>query len=161
MADITYTLTATERRNTAGGIYGKGDAANAKSISITRNVTAQSQNSTIFFKRIPSNARISGISKIHWDDLDNTNSLTLDVGLASVDSNITSDPDALNDGLDATSAGSGDLIKDHANFGKQAWEFVNGVTEDPRGLLDIYVTLADAASDVTGDITIELVYTID
>ena len=161
MADITYTLTATERRLTQGLVSGKGEGANLKSVIATRNITAQLVNSTIKFMRIPSSARISGLSHIAFDDLDNSNSMDIDVGLASVNSNVTSDADALNDGLDATSAGTAKLIKDHANYGKRAWEFVSGQTTDPGGELDVYITFTVAASDVTGDVTIEINYKLD
>lgn len=161
MADVTYTKTATVRRN-AVATYSKGDAANVKAIDATVNIASSAAAGTTYkFVRVPSNARIFGQSEIAWDDLDDSNSATLDVGFASVDSNVTSDDDALTDGLDATTAGTAKLIKDHANYGKQAWEFVSGQTSDPGGELDLYVTLKDHAASKEGDVTVSLFYTVD
>ena len=53
------------------------------------------------------------------------------------------------------------MIKDHANYGKQAWEYVSGLTADPSGFLDIYVSFVDANTNATGDVTLEVVYSVD
>jgi hypothetical protein len=114
--------------------------------------------------RIPSNARILGISKVHFDDLATTGSPTLDFGVYNIGSrtDITEDPDALNDGIDcATAASSAALIKDVANYGKRLWEYVNGQTTDPKCDLSIRVKLLDAAITETGTITLELFYVTD
>jgi len=162
MTDITYTYTATERRDSQGAVFGKGDAANVKAVSVTVELASAAQNSTTFIKRIPSNARILGLSTVYFDDLASSGTPTMDIGLGSVDSNITSDPDALNDGINISSAaGSASLIKDIANYGKKAWEFVSGQTTDPSGSLDIYISIVDAASNATGTVTVELFYTTD
>lgn len=159
MADISYTLKATVRRNSEA-TYGKGDAANLKVVTATKSVTARSQNDTLKMLTLPSNARISGLSHVAYDDIDTTGA-TMDIGVGSVDANITSDADALNDGLDVTSAGTAKVVKDHANYGKQLWEFVSGQTSDPGGELDIYVSFVDASTDATGDVTLEIAYTLD
>ena len=163
MTDITYTNKATVRKDAAGTVASVGMAGSAKTLESTVSVTAAAAIAdTIKFGTIPSNARLSGLSEIHYDDLNTSTSALLDIGLASVDSNVTSDPDALNDGLTLTTAATGvKLIKDHANFGKQAWEFVTGLTEDPKGLLDVYGSITDDVTDATGDVTISLVYTVD
>lgn len=162
MPDLTYTLKGTVRRNAADAVPGKGEATALKILTITRSVTARTANDTLKFVRLPSNARIHGLSKVFWDDLASSGAPTLDMGVASVNSNITSDADALTDGLDvAGSASSAALIKDHANYGKQLWEYVSGVTSDPGGLLDIYGSFVDAATNATGDVTLEVVYSFD
>lgn len=124
---------------------------------------AASAASTYTVARIPSNARIvGGLSKIYADDLASTGAPTLDVGLKAVSSNITTDVDALNDGIVATAAVTGSsLIKDISNYGKMAWEFVNGQTSDPLGQLDVIVTILDAATDTGGTITVELTIQTD
>lgn len=161
MTDLSYTLKADVRRNALATI-GQGEAGNLKVIAATKSVTARTAGNTMKMVRLPSNARISGLSHVAWDDLASTGSPTLDIGVAPVDSNITADPDALNDGLDvATSAGIAKVIKDHANYGKQLWQFVNGVTTDPGGELDIYVSFVDANTNATGDVTLEIAYTLD
>lgn len=120
--------------------------------------SADSATSTYTMARIPSNARILGLSKMYWDDLASAGAPTLDIGLFAVNSNITSDADALNDGLDAATASTGSpVIKDIANYGKMAWEYVAGQTVDPGGMLDVKVSLLDAAVNVGGTLTLELV----
>lgn len=122
-----------------------------------------SATSTYHLARIPSNARIIGASRLHFDDLASAGSPTLDIGVFGVRSGqITDDADALNDGIDcASAAGSAAVVKNIANYGKRLWEYVNGQTTDPGGDLDIKVTLADAAVNAGGTITLELMFSID
>lgn len=164
MTDVTYTLKADLRRD-ADMPVGKGEACNAKVICATKSVTARTAGHTMKMIRLPSNARISGLSQVYWDDLANTGSPTLDIGVAPVEdaaNAVTADPDALNDGLDiAAAAGSARIVKDHANYGKKLWEYVSGLTADPNMLMDIYVSFVDANTNVTGDVTLEVVYTLD
>jgi hypothetical protein len=94
MADISYTNTATERRNNTGIVAGIGSAYDAKVLTATVELAASASGVTTKIGRIPSNARIALHSDIYWDDLATSGSPTLDVGLGSVGSNITSDPDA-------------------------------------------------------------------
>lgn len=156
------TLTAT-RRGVTGSVPANGLAGKVQSITATVEAgSADTSTSTYTFARIPSDVRILGTSRAWWDDLASTGSPTLDIGLFAVNSNITSDDDALNDGLDAASAGTGTaVIKDIANYGKKAWEFVNGQTTDPGGLLDVKITLQDANLNVGGTITMQLDYIKD
>lgn len=120
-------------------------------------------NTEYVFARIPSNARIHGLSRIAGDILDATaNTPTLDMGFKAVSSNITTDVDALNDGIDLSgSAFDVRLIKDHANSGKFAWEFVSGVTADPGGFFDVIGTILDAAAAAGGTLTLTLAYSVD
>lgn len=112
--------------------------------------------------RIPSNARIHGLSEIAFDDLASTGAPTLDIGLKAVNGNVTTDDDGLNDGIDvATAAGTAKVVKDAANYGKEAWEFVSGETADPGGFLDVIITLKDAAANTGGTVTATLAYSID
>lgn len=132
-------------------------------LTSTREVAAAANaNSQYTMMRIPSNARIHGLSRLSYDDLASTGSPTLDIGLKAVDGNITTDVDALNDGIDcATAAGTANVIKDIANYGKYAWELVAGQATDPGGMLDVIVTILDAATNTGGTITLELMYTQD
>jgi len=161
MADITYSGTSTIRRNHASPVLGKGDSGNSKLVTTTVEVAASASGSTYKVTRVPSGARIAGLSNIYWDDLATSGSPTLDFGVASVGSNITSDPDGLNDGLAASATGSTALVKDRANYGKRAWEFVSGQTSDPGGELDIYFSVKDAATNAAGTVTLDLLYTLD
>lgn len=165
MADITYTVKATDRRNDTGLVPGKGEGSSLKLLCTrtTELAADTASESTIFFGRIPSNARISSISRVYWDDLATAGSPTLDIGLASVNANITSDPDALSNGHDLATAtnGGASVITDPANSGLPAWDFVNGVTSDPGGELDIYGSIADASTTQAGTISIEVFGYID
>ena len=72
------------------------------------------------------------------------------------------DPDALNVSLDVTSAGSSDLIADHANFGLPAWDLVASEAVDPGGELKVYGTVQDALTTTDpGTITVSLDYYVD
>lgn len=159
MTDVAYDLRSDVRRANEA-IIGQGEAGNQKVVYASKSVTARADGDTLKMLRVPSNARIGAGSTVYWDDLETTNSPTMDVGVGSVDNNITSDPDALLAGLDVTSAGSSALIADHANYGKQLWELA-GLSEDPNGPLDIYFSFVDAATDTTGDVTLKLEYTLD
>lgn len=164
MADITYSSKATERRASPGIVPGKGDANSIKMLcSATVELASSATDTTIKFGRIPSGARISGRSRVYFDDLATAGAPTLDLGLASVDSNITSDPDALSNGhtLATADAEGAMLVGDIVNIGLPAWDFVNGQTSDPGGELDVYGSIADASTTSTGTITVEVLGWID
>jgi hypothetical protein len=160
MADITYTYSTTQQRAAAGITPGKGDANVLRVLAITSITTATvvAQNSTFFVGRIPANARISSLSRVSWADLSNAASPTLDIGLASVGSNITSDDDALSADHDLSTATltGAKLLTNNANAGKMAWELVSGQTTNPGGELDIYATVKDAATAISGVIMFEV-----
>ena len=161
MTDVTYTDTATVRRNNTSAVLGNGEAGSAKIVTTTVEVATGTTGKFYKFARIPSDARISGLSTLYWDDLATSGSPDLDFGLASVDSNITSDPDALNNGLDASATGTSSLIADRANYGKRAWDYVSGQASDPGGELDIYMTTTTASINQAGTVTLDLVYSLD
>ena len=162
MADITYDDKATERRASPGTTPGKGDAFSAKVlIASTVEVGAGSLNETFKFGRIPSNARILAASRVYNDDLASTGSPTMDIGLASVDSNITSDADALTAGIDLAAAGSDLQLIAFADSGLPAWDFVNGQATDPGGELDVYGTVLDASTNSVGTVTVEVIGFLD
>ena len=122
---------------------------------------AASAASVYVMHRIPSAARIYGMSKVYFDDLASTGSPTIDFGIKAINANVTTDNDALNDGVDVfTAAGSASWIKDVANYGKQAWEF-SSATSDPGGMIDLTITILDAATNTGGTITSELVFSTD
>jgi len=158
MTDITYTNKATEKKAAQGLAAGKGEGGSVKALVVsTIEVPASSANDTVRLGTIPSNARILPTGLIANDDLATTGSPTLDIGFGSVDSNITPDPDALINGIALSSATSTTTVMaDVANAGKYAWEFVNGQTTDPGGVLDVYATIADAATDTVGTLSVEL-----
>jgi len=164
MADITYTNKATERRASPGITPGKGDANSLKMLcSATIELGVSADGATVKFGRIPSNARISGRSRVYFDDLATTGAPTLDLGLASVDANITSDPDALSNGhtLATADAEGAMVIGDVANIGLPAWDFVASQTTDPGGELDVYGSVVDACTTQAGTVTVEILGYLD
>lgn len=163
MADISYTNKATQRRAAnVGTAQGNGIAYKPYVHTSTIELAASASGTTVLLGRFPSNARISLHSDIYWDDLATSGSPTLDIGVGSVDGNVTSDPDALNDGLNLSSAASNArVVKDIANVGKKLYEYVSGQSTDPGGLLDIYASVKDAATNATGTISAEFLVYLD
>ena len=161
MADLTYNGTATLKRpNTA--TLGKGDSGNTKNVVALIEIAAGATvGQTFKLARIPSNARLCGSSELYWDDL-STASPDLDIGLASVDANITSDPDAVNDGLDAGTASAGiKMTKTIDNIGLPVWDLVASQTSDPGGELDLFLSVTGVALDVGGTVVADIHYTVD
>lgn len=124
---------------------------------------AASANDRIFLAVVPSNARICGSSTVYWDDLASSGAPTLDLGFSPIrTADFTADDDGLNDGLDvAAAAGSARVVKNIADYGKRAWEYVNGLTADPKCDMYLIGTIKDAATNQTGTVTLELFYTYD
>ena len=147
---------ATQRRNTNNLAVGVGDAYSVKNLSATVELAASASGDTITFGRIPTSARILGSSRIYADDLATSGSPTFDLGLVAVDGNITSDPDAINDGIALSSAADTAAIKDFANVGLPAWDFVNGQSSDPGGEFVVQGVVKDAATTATGTGTLDL-----
>ena len=124
---------------------------------------ADSDTSTYLMARLPSNARLLGASRIYTDDLASAGAPTLDIGVFNLSgqSTITDDDDAINAGIDAATATDASFVLGVENYGKKLYEFVSGQTEDPKGDLDITITLKDADVNVGGTITVEIFYTLD
>lgn len=153
---------ATQRRSADNLVVGVGESYSVKNLTATVELAASASGDTITFGRIPSNARILAASRLYNDDLATAGSPTLDLGFAAVDGNITSDPDALNNGVDLANAGSDLLaIADHANSGLPAWDFVNGQSSDPGGEFIVQGVVKDAATTQTGTVTLDLFYVVD
>jgi hypothetical protein len=140
-----------------------GMGGDVKGFSRTVEISASATNaSTYTLGYIPSNARILGISRYSIDDCDTGSTATIDFGLFAVDGNVTSDDDALNDGIVLGTAATGQpLIKDIANYGKRAYLFVSGQTTDPKGYLLLKGTIQDGAiSAAGGTLTVEVFFTV-
>ncbi len=160
-----YTLTATERAAALGVATGQGISKTVHNLTATVELAAAASASTISFGKIPANARLLGSSRLYWDDLATSGSPTLDVGLAAVNGNITSDDDCINDGLAlsavSTAMAGNILVKDIANAGQLAYLLVSGQTTNPGGVLTVTGIVRDAATTATGTITLDLNYVID
>jgi hypothetical protein len=123
---------------------------------------ADSDTSTYEFARLPSNARILGRSFLSIDDLASAGAPTLDLGCYPVRTgDFTADVDALNNGATLATAGNYDVLGERANYGKMLWEFINGVTVDPKCEVLIKGVMDDADVNVGGTMTIEIYYTLD
>jgi hypothetical protein len=124
---------------------------------------SDSVNSTYAIARLPSNARLLGASRIYTDDLASSGAPTIDVGVFNLSgqSTITDDDDAINAGIDVATVTDAALVNGIENYGKKLYEYVSGQAEDPKGDLDITLTLKDADVDVGGTITVEIFYTLD
>lgn len=151
---------ATVRTNLTGGNV-KASPVGTNTLDATVKIPAETAAGARYeMFRVPSRARIHGTSRIYWDDLDNTTDLMIDIGIANIDGNVTDDPDAINNGLDTSSAGNALVIPDHANFGKMVWELA-GLSSDPGGEVYITVTTTDHESETEGDVSMTLVYSVD
>lgn len=155
--------TATLRSNlTQGNDQVRASVLGANVLEATVEVTAAATAGSIYtMMRIPTSARISGLSVISFDDLASSGSPTLDIGLRAVNANVTTSATALNDGINCyTAASTAKVVKDIANYGKRAWEFA-GATTDPGGTVDVIVSLLDADANTGGTVSMTLVYTVD
>lgn len=139
-----------------------GMGGNLKGFSRTIAITAAaSVNSTYTFGYVPANARIMGISTVSFGDMADTGAPTIDFGFYPVDGNITADVDGVNDGLTlATAARDAPLIKNIADYGKKAWQFVSGQTTEPKGQLLLKGVIVDAAANLGGTITVEVYFLV-
>lgn len=153
---------ATQRRNADNLAAGNGLSYSTKNLCATVELAAAASGDTVTFGRIPANARILPSSRLYNDDLATSGSPTFDLGLIAVDSNITSDPDAIGNGFALDAAGSDVVtISDIANAGLPAWDFVNGQSSDPGGEFIVRGVVKDAATTATGTITLDLYYVVD
>tara|TARA_R110000796_G_scaffold29536_1_gene79713 strand:+ start:6743 stop:7234 length:492 start_codon:yes stop_codon:yes gene_type:complete len=163
MADLTFDQTATVRKDAIAAVAGKGNANAVQTlVSCTIELATTASGQTIKLGRIPSNARLLPMCGIYNDDLATSGAPTLDIGLASVDSNITSDPDAINAGIVLNAAtNTVQLYADAANSGLPVWDLVNGQSTDPKGLLDVYATIKDATTNAAGTLSVTILGYLD
>jgi hypothetical protein len=143
---------------------GEGGGRVKKWVETFETLAADSATSTYLVARLPSNARIFGSSKIAHDALGATTA-ALGIGVYNTPgkSDITNDPDALNTGIVASTAGTKNLILDPAKWGLKLYEYVNGQTVDPKCDLDIKIVIEGAVhlSSGAGTVTVEIDYAYD
>ena len=155
------TLTATRRGPNQA--HGHGGAGSLKAEVATVEVgSADSATSTYDFMPVPSNARILSMSRMYWDDLASAGSPTMDFGFKSATGTITAAPTALSQDQDVATVNAvgKNLLTEIANAGKRAWDLA-GASSDPGGTLMLYGSLLDAAVNVGGTVTVEVVYVLD
>jgi hypothetical protein len=142
---------------------GHGLGGNVKGWTRTIEISASaSDTSTYTLGYVPANARILGISRYSIDDCDTGSTATLDIGLYAVDGNITSDVDALTDGIAmGTAAKDQPLVKTIEKYGKRAWELVSGATVATKGDFRVAAVIDDGdISAAGGTLTVELFYLV-
>lgn len=106
--------------------------------------------SKLYLANVPSNAILSPLSAIYNAAITSLN----DVDLGDAET-----ADALVNGADFTSAGSVSAMDAVAlaDYGKPLWELL-GHTEDPGGMIDLFLTLK-AAAGAAGDVSFDLMWT--
>lgn len=142
---------------------GEGGGRVRRWIETIETGAADSATSTYHMARLPSNARLSGKSKISHDALGATTA-TLSIGLYNTSSrtDFTNSTTALNTGIVASTAGTKDVIADRANWGKRLWEYT-AATSDPKCEMDVKIAIEGAVhlSSGAGTITMEIDYLLD
>lgn len=148
--------------NPAGGEFrGAGFSGTLKVETFTVEVAQTATTASLYtIGTLPSRARIRGASKVSWDNLD-AGTASLDVGVYDPQDSGNDDPDALSNGHDISSAGSGNLIAEIADYGKELWEHSAGFSADPDRPLTIKASIEDETADGQGTITAEVYYTVD
>lgn len=140
-----------------------GMGGDVKCFSATVEISASATNaSTYDLGFVPLGARILGISTYSIDDCDTGSTATVDFGFASVDSNFTTDADALNDGIVlGTAARDQPLVKGIESYGKKAWQFISGATATTKGLAKLQASIQDGAiSAAGGTLTVECYFLV-
>lgn len=113
----------------------------------------------IVFCRIPTRARINGVSRLLNDALGT--SVTMSIGLKAVGGNFTTSNTAIAAATAVATAGSFTIPGDHANAGKMVWELL-GLASDPGGFADVIGVTAGATTTASArNVTLALVYTVD
>ena len=154
------TKTATIR--TALPIWGRNVEVNYAPVildSVIETIAIVDVGSVYTMFRIPTIARINGLSRVQFDDLVAGTALpTISIGFRGVDGSLAAPLNtALNSGISVAAAGSAPMIKDFADHGKKAWELA-GLAADPGGFFDVAIVTAGAATDTAGTIGATICY---
>lgn len=109
--------------------------------------------------RVPTSARLLPQSQVFWDDLSNTGSPTLSVGLFPVNDNFVAQPTVLStNAVFTNTAGLLRMYTDPALTGLRVWEIL-GLARDPGGFADIKCTVASAAVAQDGTVSMSVLFT--
>lgn len=115
----------------------------------------------IVFARVPTSARIHGLSRVYNDALGA--SVTLSMGLKAVSGNFTSSTTALSTAFAVATANVVGVLPftDHTSAGRTVWELL-GLSADPGGFADVCGYTAGATTTASAqDITLSLAYSVD
>jgi len=162
MADVTYSKRLTEGRTSTFQAPGPGGAYDKKVAAIgTITLAASASGTTVFLGRIPTSMRLLPDCYIYNGDLATSGSPTLDIGLASVESNITSTAACIHNGIAlSATALTTRLFSAETDVGLPAWQ-IAGSSSDPGGVVDIYATVKDAATNASGTIAVAIYGVVD
>lgn len=124
---------------------------------------ADSTGSTYLMARLPSNARITGLSRFTKDTQGAVTAAVLSIGVYNLPgkSDITNSTTALNSNIQTSATADIPLVANAADYGKRLWEYTTE-TSDPKCDLDVKIQLSgDNLSSGAGTMTTEIVYTLD
>ena len=162
---FNFDFVATQQNNSQGLSGGLGWANSLKTLVSKIDLQAPAQiGETIDFGRIPTNARISSRdSAVAYSDLHTTGTPTIDIGLVGIGNSVAIDDDCFIADIEIGDAGAISLLarENPERFGLKAWEFIDGLAEDPGGEFMVVGTIKDLATDTTGSIHLQLYYTLD
>lgn len=149
-------LTATNRPSGSIASQSLAGVVVEQFATVTTNADDSDTSTYTMFTKVPLSARLMHGTIVHNDDLGTSTAPDLDVGLFPEDSQFTADDDALASALAGETAGEKAVPADHKDAGKQLWEYINGVTENPGGFATIKITVDTADIDAAGDISMLL-----
>jgi hypothetical protein len=115
----------------------------------------------IVFARVPTSARIHGLSRVYNDALGA--SVTMSVGFKPVSANFTASTTALTTAFAVATANVIGVLPfaDHTSAGRMVWELL-GLSTDPGGFADVCGYTAGATTTASAqDVTLSLVYSVD
>ena len=158
---INTNFTSTQRRASQNLLTGIGDAYPLKVLPTTIELPfPASAGETIDFGRIPSNARLCGVSTYTFQTVSGVGPSTLNIGLVGINNSIPLDDDAINSGIDLTADSTGRVIANVEDISKRAWEFM-GLSADPGGAFMVVGTIVGNATTIQDTLYLEIYYTLD
>ena len=139
-----------------------GYKRNLKHVPVTVEVSAAASVSSRYtLAYLPSGARLSGASRLYWDDMATSGAPTLDIGVLGT--SFAYDDDVINDGLDLATVNTTTgvrVVKDIANQYKPLWQLA-GLTADPDEIWTVKAVIRDAAVIAGGTLSGEFIYSED
>jgi len=127
----------------------------------TPDTFAWAASDTILLARLPGDAVIGADSVIRWEALGA--SVTMDIGVRPVSgSAFSTAPDAIQAGIDVSSAGQARVINDPNDFNKKLWEYTD-LSAEPAIMpeIEVYASLLDANPTDDAVVGWQLQYMID
>ncbi|MEE4109539.1 MAG: hypothetical protein V2I24_09340 [Halieaceae bacterium] len=127
----------------------------------TPDTFAWAENDTILLARLPGDAVLGADSLVRWEALGA--SVTMDIGVRPVTgSAFATDPDAIQAGIDVSSAGQARVVNAPTDFDKKLWEYTD-LSAEPAIMpeIEVYASLLDANPTDDAVVGWQLQYMID